>query len=733
MRQFFSCCLLCLIALLVLSPRANAEGEAVNGFPNWAERVLIEWMNRARSDPQADLAGCGAGNCLEAACYNTASPPRYVDPDLLHSARFHAGHLLINDYFDHPSHCTLISTISSAYPGTCGGAAACSCTQGALTSNSATWTDPFTRMGMFGAPVYSGGEIIAAGQNGPNSAFYTWMYEKTTTSTCGYSEANGHRFLLLTNGYGPGAGAGYLTNGGAYPGYSSDSVMDFAGSAGDTYKIPSGAHYPQQAASVDVWANWYDSAGPSVAQINVDGVCSSMALQRGTSTNGAWHQIVTGVGSGCHRYAFAFKDSGSNKVAYPTTGSFGIGDGSASCPDWNATAPPACGSANEVLPRFPVRILDTRSGSTTGDGQFAGSGAVASGAVLNLTIAGRGGVPASGAVAVALNITATNPTAAGYITAWPTGSVLPLASNLNFVPGQTIPNLVIATIGSNGQISLFNSAGSTDLVADVAWYFTSGSQLHPLNPVRVLDTRAGYGTIDGIDAGIGALGAGGELDISLAGRGGMPSSGMGTVVMNVTTTAPTGNGYLTVWPTNQPRPLASSLNFVPAQTIPNLVISAVSSAGQISFFNSSGHTDLIADVMGWFPAGSPLTSLTPARLLDTRSGLTTIDGRFAGGGALPAFGSADLTVLGRGGVPASGVGAVILNVTAINATAPGYVTVWPTGNLRPTASNLNFVAGQTIPNLVIAVVGTNGSVSLFNSAGNTDLAVDVVGWLPAGP
>ena len=123
--------------------------------------------------------------------------------------------------------------------------------------------------------------------------------------------------------------------------------------------------------------------------------------------------------------------------------------------------------------------------------------------------------------------------------------------------------------------------------------------------------------------------------------------------------------------------------------------------------------------------------MQPARLLETRAGLTTVDGLFAGGGAVAGGTSLDLTVVGRGGVPATGVGAVVLNVTATAPTGAGFVTVYPTGAPRPTASNLNFVPGQTTPNLVIAKVGAGGKVTLFNSNGATDLIADVVGWFPS--
>ena len=105
--------------------------------------------------------------------------------------------------------------------------------------------------------------------------------------------------------------------------------------------------------------------------------------------------------------------------------------------------------------------------------------------------------------------------------------------------------------------------------------------------------------------------------------------------------------------------------------------------------------------------------LTPARLLDTRSGagISTIDGQFLGGGQVGAGGTLNLTVTDRGGVPASGVSAVALNVTATEGTLPSFITVYPTGSGRPTASNLNTSANQTIANMVIVPVGTNGQVS----------------------
>ena len=122
--------------------------------------------------------------------------------------------------------------------------------------------------------------------------------------------------------------------------------------------------------------------------------------------------------------------------------------------------------------------------------------------------------------------------------------------------------------------------------------------------------------------------------------------------------------------------------------------------------------------------------LTPARLVETRPGRATVDGAYAGAGPMAGGATLSVTVTGRGGVPATGVGAVVLNVTAVGPSGAGYLTVWPTGAARPLASNLNTVAGQTVANLVIAKVGANGQVNIYNGGGATDLVVDVAGWMP---
>jgi alpha-tubulin suppressor-like RCC1 family protein len=249
-----------------------------------------------------------------------------------------------------------------------------------------------------------------------------------------------------------------------------------------------------------------------------------------------------------------------------------------------------------------------------------------------------------------------------------------------------------------------------------------------LAPSRLLDTRSGLGAPNG------AVAAGGTVALQVTGSGGVPVAGVSAVVLNVTVTQPTRAGYITVYGEGTARPTASNLNFVAGQSVPNLVIAPVGTTGKVNLYNgSAGTVHLVADVSGYYLSGAPSAegafgSLAPSRLLDTRSGLGAPNGAVAAGGTVA------LQVTGSGGVPVAGVSAVVLNVTVTQPTRAGYITVYGEGTARPTASNLNFVAGQSVPNLVIAPVGTTGKVNLYNgSAGTVHLVADVSGYYRSEP
>ncbi len=381
-------------------------------------------------------------------------------------------------------------------------------------------------------------------------------------------------------------------------------------------------------------------------------------------------------------------------------------------------------------PLSPARLLDTRPGEPTIDTQAAGTGPLTPGTPITLQITGRGGVPTTGVAAVALNLTATQSTTPSYITAWPTNEPRPTASNLNTDPGQDTPNLVITKLDPNGQINLYNNAGTTHLIADIVGWYPTGPAYTPLSPARLLDTRPGEPTIDTQAAGTGPLTPGTPITLQITGRGGVPTTGVAAVALNLTATQSTTPSYITAWPTNEPRPTASNLNTDPGQDTPNLVITKLDPNGQINLYNNAGTTHLIADIVGWYPTGPAYTPLSPARLLDTRPGEPTIDTQAAGTGPLTPGTPITLQITGRGSVPTTGVAAVALNLTATQSTTPSYITAWPTNEPRPTASNLNTDPGQDTPNLVITKLDPNGQINLYNNAGTTHLIADIVGWYP---
>jgi murein DD-endopeptidase MepM/ murein hydrolase activator NlpD len=244
------------------------------------------------------------------------------------------------------------------------------------------------------------------------------------------------------------------------------------------------------------------------------------------------------------------------------------------------------------------------------------------------------------------------------------------------------------------------------------------SKFHSFTPTRILDSRDGTGTTQAPWA------AGETRPLIVTGAGGLPTTGISSVVLNVTVTAPQAAGFLTAWPNGLARPMVSNLNFTPGLTVANQVVVKVGAGGKVALFSNAGPVDVIADVVGYYDGGTgdSYNPLPPQRILDSRDGTGGIHQPWAEGA------SHDVQVTGVGGVPASGVSAVLLNVTAVDGTRPSHLSEWPTGQVKPTASILNFDTSDAVPNLVLAKVGAGGKISLFNNAGNVDIVADVVGW-----
>ncbi|MBC6446379.1 hypothetical protein [Actinokineospora xionganensis] len=349
----------------------------------------------------------------------------------------------------------------------------------------------------------------------------------------------------------------------------------------------------------------------------------------------------------------------------------------------------------------PVRLMDTRTQSAP----------IGPAEQRTLTLAG---VPAE-ATSVVLNVTAIDPTASSYLTVWPNGRARPATSNLNFVAGQTVPNLVTVPV-VDGKVAFYNNAGRVHVVADFFGYHSpkSPSLFYPRAPQRILDTRKDW---EGAKTRPGGQHVATVPDIA-SGQGGSVS-----VVLNVTVTEPDRDGYLAVtapWGTAT----TSNLNFHAGQTVANMVI-VKSPYGGTFGFTTPASAHVIVDVLGYHLApheagGKVFAPLDPQRLMDTRSGTGVRQGLLGAGQTVT------LPVAGIKGVPADAT-AITLNVTATDSTATSFLTVWPSGAPRPLASTVNFVAGATVPNLVTVPV-IDGKVQFYNNVGGVHVIADVFGY-----
>ena len=391
------------------------------------------------------------------------------------------------------------------------------------------------------------------------------------------------------------------------------------------------------------------------------------------------------------------------------------------------------GAASRYTPVNPKRILDTRNGVG------APRAKVGPGQTIDLQVTGvstdAGAVPANATAAV-LNVTVTNTTATTDVRVFPAGASRPGSSNLNAGPRQTVPNLVTATIGANGRVSIYNSGGTVDVIADLGgWYLPgSGAGFTAVDPRRILDTRPAP---DGpVGASGGPVSAGSPIDVQMTGT--LPTAGGGTVsipadatavVLNVTATSATTFTDVRVYPTPsdasaQP-PLVSNLNLGRSQTTPNLVTVAVGAGGKVRFRNASGSVQLLADIAGYYsPSGAgSYVPVVPLRFLDTRSGVG------AAPILIPNAAYDDLKVAGARGVPAGALAAV-LNLTATSVSTLSDVRAYPkpTDSSVPVVSNLNPAKGATRANLAIVKPGDDGRVRLRVAGGSLHLIGDLAGY-----
>jgi hypothetical protein len=352
-----------------------------------------------------------------------------------------------------------------------------------------------------------------------------------------------------------------------------------------------------------------------------------------------------------------------------------------------------------------------------------------------IQVTGYVNVP-TGAVAVTGNLTVTGQqTAPGYVTVAPSlkPNVAPDTSTVNFPVGDIRANGVTVALSSSGTLDLMYWAALksdwTNIVLDITGFFGNdylGSTYHPITPGRVMDSRTGPNA--------GWFYAQNKRGIPVAGYAGVPWDAK-AVTGNVTVCQQTAPGYVTVAPSlsSYVPPGTSTVNFPVGDVRANGVTVALSSAGSLDFIywaQAGAQANIVFDVTGYFTAdsrGYTYHPITPVRAVDSRIplGTTSLVSRF----------KQDWQNAGLGGAPSNGV-AVTANVTVVNQTAAGYVTVAPSPTLTsgtpPSTSTVNFPVGDIRANGCTVTLGTNGRLDVMywaaSTSYSTDLIVDITGY-----
>ncbi|HEY0078608.1 MAG TPA: M12 family metallo-peptidase [Pyrinomonadaceae bacterium] len=393
----------------------------------------------------------------------------------------------------------------------------------------------------------------------------------------------------------------------------------------------------------------------------------------------------------------------------------------------------------------PIRLLDTRPGMAACD--TPGAALAGGSSRTEVAVGSCTGIPA-GARALVGNATVINsltPSASGFITLYPNGAARPTAANVNYEGGGpvVVNNAFTAGLSAGGAFNIYAHTG-VHLVVDVTGYYAPpavGSlYYHPLPaPVRLLDTRPGQPACDMPGAAL----AGGvpRTEVAAISCTGIPAGaralvGNATVINSLTPSTP---GFITLYPNGATRPTAANVNYEGSGpvVVNNAFTVGLSTGGAFNIYAHTG-VHLVVDVTGYYSdqpndangAGLSYYGLSaPVRLLDTRPGQPACD--MPGAALAGGVSRMELAITSCTGVPA-GSRALVGNATVINSltpSTPGFITLYPTDTVRPTAANVNYEgSGPVVVNNAFTVgLNTNGVFSIY-ALTSTHLVIDLSGY-----
>jgi uncharacterized repeat protein (TIGR03803 family) len=379
--------------------------------------------------------------------------------------------------------------------------------------------------------------------------------------------------------------------------------------------------------------------------------------------------------------------------------------------------------ALQFVPATPCRLVDTRSGNPIQGGTFQS---------FTIPPLGNCGIPAS-AAAYSLNVTVVPHGPLGYLTIWPEGEIQPFVSTMNSPDGRIKANAAIVPAGNNA-VSVYVT-DTTDVILDIDGYFTAPGtgtlQFYPVTPCRVVDTRQGSQQPQGL--GPPSLGnmETRQLPILATTCPGLPAQQV-AYSLNVTVVpSPAGQpeGYISLWPSDQPQPVVSTLNNPTATVVANAAIVPAAPDGSIKVF-AYNSTDLLIDINGFFAppgqgSGYSFYPVVPCRTFDSRNN-----------NGQPFTGEIVVPISTSPCAPPASAGGYVFNATVVPTSSLGYLTLWPDGSQggQPVVSTLNAYDGFVTSNLAI-VPNINGSTDVFAGQGSpgpgsgyTQLILDISGY-----
>ncbi|MFI6457054.1 fibronectin type III domain-containing protein [Streptosporangium amethystogenes] len=355
-------------------------------------------------------------------------------------------------------------------------------------------------------------------------------------------------------------------------------------------------------------------------------------------------------------------------------------------------------------------------------GRAANAVDIAANATATVKVAGVAGVPTAGVATVALNLAAKGTGGSGSLVVYPSGAAEPAVTALSYRADLYTHSLVTVKVGSDGNVKVANKGTVTVRIYADLYGYTLTQAGGSLGGVFVGVTPQTIVTPTNVAAGANHV----LKPLSLAGipRGTISHVALTLAASGSTTSA----GKITVYPSGAAKPAEPNLDYGSGAYLNNYVITALGSDGAVIINNSGpGGANITVDISGYFVtpsdtvAGATLRPLQPARI--------------AANIAINASSGYTLAPLGKGGIPASGVWAVAVALTAkgTGTSCCNALQVYPSGDQNRGGAPVLYTGTAASTGFLAARLGDDGKVVIYNnSTAKVTVQVDAFAYL-AGP